>query len=151
LGWTSSCAASPAVIGLMAGTHRQLVLSVSVWPSLRDDEVVALKVQDGFGDCFRDQQVLWDLAVESLLPKRSNHLRGRSLAHQVDDAGGSQCSGVRKAFQDDGEADEVVAVAVGDIDRAEVPVGGRHPSGQYVRLGGGHERADQNGAPFAHD
>jgi len=78
-------------------------------------------------------------------------LRGALLAHLVHGARGGHRAGAREAVEQYRQAEEMVGVAVGDVDRGELALVQRDPVGQRRGLGDGHERIHEYGVTGSED
>ena len=75
----------------------------------------------------------------------------RSLAHLLDDRGQGERSSAREAVEDDAQAEPVVAVAVGDVNRRQVSVVGGDPVREAACRAGGQQRGRLARLPFTGD
>src|SRR5260221_5037324 len=89
-----------------------------------------------------------DLAGKTRIPKRSERLRRCLLAHNLNHIRPRDETGTWKSLQNCTGAKEMIAVAMGGVDRSEILSTRRNPIRQGSSLLDGNGGVDQDGGPL---
>jgi hypothetical protein len=117
------------------------VVSVSV-PQLHYDQVVAFELECAIGEGVSYDDPIGKLARKPRAPELLERIRGGLPAHEGHNAG--RCNGLRfwEALENETEAEEMIPVPMGDIDRRQVPALRGDPLNQSLGLVDRHQRVD---------
>src|SRR5216684_4662620 len=113
------------------------------------DQIVAFQVNNVSGQLFSDCKVRGNLAGKTRIPKRGERLWRCLLAHDLNHIGPRDETGVRKSLQNCSGAEEMIAVAMGGVDRRQVFSAGRNPLRQGLRLLDRNRGIDQDSVPLS--
>ena len=109
---------------------------------------MAFQVNDVSGQLFSDCEMAGNLAGKARLPERIQRLWRRLLAHDLDDFRPRYEMGTWKSLQNCTGAEEMIAVAMGGIDRRQILAFRLHPIRQGARLLDRDGGVDQDGVPL---
>src|SRR6202051_3015960 len=90
-----------------------------------------------------------NLAGKTRIPKRSERLWRCLLAHNVNHFRPRDETGIWKSLQNCTGAQEMIAVAMGGVDRRQILCTLRNPSRQFSRLLDGNRAVDQDSVPLS--
>ena len=93
-----------------------------------------------------DHEPVRDPARKPRAPEVRDDVRRGVLAHEFHNIGRGDRSGIGKTIQERSDAKEMVAVAVGDIDRCQVLAARLDPIDQGVRLLDGDKGVNEDGS-----
>src|ERR1700730_8344161 len=96
-------------------------------PDFYHDKVFPFEVDHIALELLGDHETLRYLAGIAWFPEGRDVLWRGLLAHDLHNVGGRNRSGIGKAIQEGSDAEEMIAVAVGDIDRGQVLAARRDP------------------------
>src|SRR6185295_251641 len=108
------------------------------------DEIVAFQVNDVSSQRFRDRKLTRNLAGKARVPKRLERLWRCLLSHDLDDFRPRHETGTWKSLQNGAGAKEMIAVAMGGIDRRQILSARDNPLRQGARLLDGNRSVDQD-------
>src|SRR6266481_5161921 len=97
---------------------------------------------------FRGNELLRDLAREALFPETLDELGGDLLAYAFHDSGSRDRSSIRKSVQQQFEAEIVVPMGVGHIDRGQVLAACGYTASQRLRVFCGEEGVHKHRISF---
>jgi hypothetical protein len=146
------------VVGDIPGDHQadgrdvqtRRVIGVCM-PDFHHDQVAPFELDHLALELLGDHEPVRDLARKQRAPEvRDVRWRGL-LLHEFHHRGRGDRTGIGETLQERSDAKEMVAVAVGDIDRGQVFAVCFDPLYQGVRLLDGHQRVDEDGVPLAGD
>src|SRR6266851_514080 len=109
---------------------------------------MAFQVNDVSGELFRDRKMAGNLAGKTRIPKRSKRLWRCLLAHNLNHFRPRHETGAWKSLQNCTGAKEMIAVAMGGVDRRQILSAGRNPIRQGARLFDGNRSVDQDSVPL---
>src|SRR6202049_2822777 len=89
-----------------------------------------------------------DLVGKARIPKRSERLWRCLLAHNLNHLRPRDETGAWKSLQNRTGAKEMIAVAMGGVDRRQMLSAGRNPIRQSARLLDGNRGVDQDSVPL---
>src|ERR1700681_1360240 len=112
---------------------------------------MAFQVNDVSSQLFRDRKLAGNLAWKARIPKRLERLRRRLLAHHLDHLRSRDETGTWKSLQNCTGAKEMIAVAMGGVDRRQILAARRNPIRQGARLLDGNRGVDQDSVALAID
>jgi hypothetical protein len=118
---------------------------------LHDRKVVPLEIDHPIGERVGGCEIVWYLAGQPQVPEGGKELRCHLAPHVLDHRRHRERPCRRKTLQQMANAEEVVAVAVSDVDGRQVLAGRGDPVAQGLCLVGGHKRIDENGVALAAD
>src|SRR6266849_6230350 len=98
------------------------------------DQIVAFQVDDVSGQLFGDCKMAGNLAGKARIPKRSERLWRCLLAHNLNHLRPRDETGTWESLQNCTGAKEMIAVAMGGIDRRQILSTRHHPIRQRARL-----------------
>src|SRR5258708_39038938 len=126
------------------------IIGVAV-PNLYHDQVAPFELDHLALELFGDHEPVRDLARKQRTPEvRDVRWRGL-LLHALHDSGRGERTGRGETLQERSETQEMVAMAVGEIDRGQVFAVRFDPLYQGVRLLDGHQCIDADSVPLAGD
>src|SRR6202521_2653235 len=112
------------------------------------DQIVAFQVNDVSIELFRDRQLAGNLAGKTRIPKRSERLWGCLLSHNLNHLRPRDETGIWRSLQNCTGAKEMIAVAMGGVDRSQILSLCRNPIRQGSRLLDGNRGVDQDSVPL---
>src|SRR6202049_3780208 len=112
------------------------------------DQIVAFQVNDVSGQLFGNCEMAGNLAGKTRMPKRSERLWRCLLAHNLNHIRPRDKAGTWKSLQNCTGAKEMIAVAMGGVDRRQILSTRRNPIRQGSRLLDGNRGVDQDGVSF---
>src|SRR5260370_23757981 len=112
------------------------------------DQIVAFQVNDVSGQLLGNCKMAGNLAGKTRIPKRSERLWRCLLAHNPNHFGPRDEAGIGKSFQNCSDAKEMIAVAMGGVDRRQILSAGRNPIRQGMRLLDGNRGVDEDSVPL---
>src|SRR5258708_200416 len=112
------------------------------------DQILAFQVNDVSSQLFGNCKLAGNLAGEAGIPKRSERLWRCLLAHNLNHFRPRYEPGIWKSLQDCSGAKEMIAVAVGGVDRRQILSPGRNPIRQGACLLDGNRGVDQDSVPL---
>jgi hypothetical protein len=115
------------------------------------NQILAFQVNDIPGQLFGDCEMAGNLAGEAWIPKRSERLWRCLLAHNLNHIRPRDETGTWKSFQNCIGAKEMIAVAMGGVDRRQILSTRRNPIRQGSRLLDGNRGIDQHSVPLPRD
>jgi hypothetical protein len=119
-------------------------------PEFHRDQVMSLQLDRVIGKRVGEDEIVRKLAGEEPVQQGEN-LRRRALPHLLDHRGQGERSRLGKALEDHAQAEPVIAVAVGDVDRRQILAMSGNPVGEVTRLVGGQQRVYEDGILLAGD
>src|SRR5271169_2979212 len=108
------------------------------------DQIVAFQVDEVSGQLFGNCQMTGNLAGKTRIPKRSERLWRCLLAHNLNHIRPRDETGTWKSLQNCTGAKEMIAVAMGGVDRRQILSAGRNPIRQGTRLLDRNRSVDQD-------
>src|SRR6266436_421898 len=112
------------------------------------DQIVTFQVNDVSGQLFGDCKMAGNLAGKTGIPKGREGLRRCLLTHNLYHIGPRDEAGAWKSLQNCTGAKEMIAVAMGGVDRRQILSAGRNPIRQGARLLDGNRGVDQDSVPL---
>src|SRR6266849_1117590 len=112
------------------------------------DQIVAFQVDDVSGQLFGNCKMAGNLAGKTRIPKRSERLWRCLLAHNLNHLRPRDETGTWKLLQNCTGAKEMIAVAMGGVDRCQILPARRSPIRQGSRLLDSNRSVDQNSIPL---
>src|SRR5216684_7081295 len=112
------------------------------------DQIVAFQVNDISGQLFGDCKMAGNLVGKTRIPKRGERLWRCLLAHNLNHFRPRDEAGTWKSLQNCAGTTEMIAVAMGGVDRSQILSAGRNPIRQGARLLDGNRGVDQNSVPL---
>src|SRR5712692_3252909 len=112
------------------------------------DQIVAFQVDDVSGQLFGNCKMAGNLAGKTRIPKRSERLWRCLLAHNLNHIRPRDETGTWKSLQNCTAAKEMIAMAMGGVDRRQILSTRRNPIRQGSSLPGGNRGVDQDGVPL---
>src|SRR2546427_11855612 len=109
---------------------------------------MAFEVNDVSSQLFRDRKLACNLAWKTRVPKRLERLWRCLLAHNLNHFRPRDETGIWKSLQNCSGAKEMIAVAVGGVDRRQILSAGRNPIRQGACLLDGNRGVDQDSVPL---
>src|SRR6266436_7772257 len=109
------------------------------------DQIVAFQVNGASGQLFGDCKMAGNLAGKTRIPKRSEGFWRCLLAHNLNHLRPRDKAGTWKSIQNCTGAKEMIAVAMGGVDRRQILSARHNPIRQGARLLDGNRRVDQDG------
>src|ERR1700738_1981887 len=109
---------------------------------------MALQVNNASSQLFGDRKVAGNLAWKARIPKRLESLRRCLLAHNLNHLRPRDETGIWKSLQNCTGSKEMIAVAMGGVDRRQIPSTLRNPIRQVSRLLDGNRGVDQDRVPL---
>src|SRR6202051_2101102 len=98
------------------------------------DQIVAFQVNDVSGQLFGNCKMSGNLAGKTRIPKRSERLWRCLLAHKLNQLRPRDKAGPWKSLQNCTGAKEMIAVAMGGVDRRQILSARHNPISQGARL-----------------
>src|ERR1700687_4517032 len=108
------------------------------------DQIVTFQVNDVSGQLFRDRKLGGNLAGKARIPKRLERLSRCLLAHHLNHIGPRDKAGTWKSLQNCTGAKEMIAVAMGGVDRRQILSARHNPIRQGARLLDRNRGVDQD-------
>src|SRR6267378_3382177 len=112
------------------------------------DQIVAFQVNDVSGQLFGECKMAGNLAGKTRIPKGRERLWRCLLTHNLNRIGPRDKAGAWKSLQNCTGAKEMIAVAVGGVNRRQVLCAGRNPIRQGARLLDGNRGVDKDSVPL---
>src|SRR5580765_4911625 len=109
---------------------------------------MALQVNDVSGQFFSDCKMAGNLAGKTRIPKRSERLWRCLLAHNLNHIRPRDKASAWKSLQNCTGAKEMIAVAMGGVDRRQILSARHNPIRQGSRLFDGNRGVDQDSVPL---
>src|SRR6266446_4806789 len=109
---------------------------------------MAFQVNDVSGQLFRDRKMAGNLAGKPRIPIRSERLWRCLLAHNLNHFRPRDETGTWKSLQNRTGPKEMIAVAMGGVDRRQILSTRRNPIRQGASLLDGNRRVDQDSVPL---
>src|SRR4029077_20665561 len=109
---------------------------------------MAFQVNDVSSQLFRDRKLAGNLAWKARIPKRLEGLWRCLLAHHLDHIRPRDETGGWKSLENDTGPKEMIAVAMGGVDRREILAPRHHPIHEGARLLDRNRSVDQDSVPL---
>ena len=109
---------------------------------------MAFQVNDVSGELLRDYKMGGNLVGKARIPKCSERLCRCLLAHNLNHIRPRDKAGTWKSLQNRTGAKEMIAVAMGGVDRRQILSTRRNPIRQCLRLLDGNRGVDQDSVPL---
>src|ERR1700686_244729 len=109
---------------------------------------MAFQVNNASGQLFRDRKPAGNLAWKARIPERLERLWRCLLAHNLDHLRPRDETGTWKSLQNCTGAKEMIAVAMGGVDRRQILSARHHPLRQGARLLDRNRGVDQDRVAF---
>src|SRR5580693_2218879 len=126
------------------------VLGVGM-PDFDHDKVTAFEVDHTSLEFLGEDQVLRNLAGIARIPEIRDEFWRHLLPHDLQNVRRCNRFGIWKPIQEGADTKEMIAVAMGDIDRGQVLATRRDPFHHGARLLDGKKGVDKNRVPFTID
>src|ERR1700736_3125725 len=110
---------------------------------------MAFQVNDGSGQLFSDCKMAGNLVGKTRIPKRGERLWRCLLAHNLNHFRPRDEAGTWKSLQNCISAKEMIAVAMGGVDRRQILAFRRNPIRQGTRLLDRNRGVDQDSVALA--
>src|SRR6266446_6504468 len=104
---------------------------------------MAFQINDVSGQLFGNRKMAGNLAGKTRIPKRSERLWRCLLAHNISHIRPRDETGTWKSLQNSTGAKEMIAVAMGGVDRRQILAARRNPICQSARLLDSNRSVDQ--------
>src|ERR1700682_6277651 len=108
------------------------------------DQIVAFQVDDVSGQLFGNCKMAGNLAGKTRIPKRSERLWRRLLAHNLNHIRPCEKAGTWKSLQNCAGAKEMIPVAMRGVDRRQILSARHNPIRQGARLLNCNRSVDQD-------
>src|SRR5258708_38139333 len=118
-------------------------VSESEWHT---DQIVAFKANNVSGQLFGNCKMAGNLAGKTWITKRSERLWRCLLAHNLNHIRPRDETGIWKSLQNCTRAEEMIAVAMGSVDRRQILAARHNPISQGARLLDRNRGVDQHTA-----
>src|SRR6266852_4082718 len=112
------------------------------------DQIVAFQVDDVSGQLFGNCKMVGNLPGKTRIPKRTERLWRCLLAHNLNHLRPRDKAGTWKSLQDCTGAEEMIAVAMGGVDRRQILSARRNPIRQGACLLDRNRGVDQDSVPL---